>query len=81
MFNLWSKRDYFKSKPKLNANQELFNKLSTKGCVDCGCSDFLEGPSGGLATNVKCANDECGSEFNIMPMGQWAERIKHVSRT
>jgi len=27
-----------------------------------------------MAQNVKCANDECGSKYNIMPMG-WAERI------
>lgn len=43
-----------------------------KKCPDCGKFDFLEGPHGGLAVNIKCAN--CGSEFNVCP--PWfAERI------
>ena len=54
----------------------LFDQLSQKGCPDCGCSDFNEGPSAGLSVNIRCANEECHSEFNIMPMGGWAERIK-----
>ncbi len=43
-----------------------------KKCPDCGKFDFLEGPRGGLAMNIKCAH--CGSEFNVCP--PWfAERI------
>ena len=35
-------------------------------CPDCQ-SGLLEGPHGGMAVNVYCANpDECGSRFNIL---------------
>ena len=90
MFNIWPKRNYsnmhkkkkgyFKyameslKKDKRCENEKIFDELQKNGCLDCGCKDFLQGPSGGMAQNVKCANDECGSKYNIMPMG-WAERI------
>ena len=67
-------KEFFKKEDTRYENEKLFDHLYEKGCVDCGCKDFLEGPSGGIAQNVKCANDECGSKYNIMPMG-WAERI------
>lgn len=41
----------------------LFEELLV--CIDCGSKDMLEGPSGGLAQNVKCA--KCGHEFNFGP--------------
>lgn len=42
------------------------------GCPDCGSTKFLEGPSGGMCVNFKCAT--CGSKFNDMgPFG--VERI------
>lgn len=88
MFNIWPKRNYgdmqkkkkgyFKyaiqalKKDKRSDNEKMFDELTKNGCLDCGCNEFLEGPSGGLAQNVKCA--KCGSKYNIMPMG-WAERI------
>lgn len=34
-------------------------------CPDCGETGFLEGPSGGGSTNVRCANDKCKAKFNI----------------
>ena len=34
------------------------------GCPDCGSNDFLEGPSGGLSINIKCA--KCDHKFNDM---------------
>lgn len=40
-------------------------------CPDCGCKDFLEGPQGGLCTNIMCAR--CRHKFNIGPFG--IERI------
>lgn len=49
-------------------------------CPDCAGHRFYSGPEGGLCTNIKCANPECGSEFNwcppcpVMPSG-FAERI------
>jgi hypothetical protein len=32
-------------------------------CTFCGCESFYEGPSGGAAQNIKCA--DCGARFNI----------------
>jgi len=41
-------------------------------CPDCMSTEFYEGPTGGCAVNVKCA--DCGSTFNLaLPM--FAERI------
>ena len=34
-------------------------------CPDCQTGNFLEGPSGGMSTNVKCENPQCRSEFNL----------------
>ncbi|GEM_PF-3524683 len=49
-----------------------------KKCPDCGKFDFLEGPRGGLAVNIKCTN--CGSEFNVCP--PWfAEQIGLMHNT
>ena len=36
-----------------------------KCCPDCGSTEFSEGPSGGLCTNIKCCS--CGHWFNISP--------------
>lgn len=33
----------------------------------CGSTKFLEGPRGGFAQNVKCA--ECGMRYNVTPFG------------
>lgn len=46
-------------------SEEEKEKLRKGICPDCGGIEFLEGPHGGLAVNVKCANEECGSKFNI----------------
>lgn len=43
-------------------------------CPDCGETDFLAGPKGGLSQNIRCANPECGAKFNIYPP-HFAERI------
>ncbi len=53
---------------------KLFLQLRNSGCPDCGSKMFAEGPSGGISTNIQCA--ECKSEFNITPWVQIAERIK-----
>ena len=42
-------------------------RLKLPCCPDCESGDFLEGPSGGGSTNVKCSNKQCGSLFNLMP--------------
>lgn len=41
------------------------NILMRGTCPDCGSDTFLEGPHGGLAINVMCANPLCNSKFNI----------------
>ena len=33
-------------------------------CTYCGGTEFLEGPSGGMSTNVLCANKACRHWFN-----------------
>jgi len=42
-------------------------------CPDCGSTDFFMGLQGGLAQNVMCANENCGSKFNlaIFEDGTW----------
>ena len=40
-------------------------------CPDCGGKKFLEGPSGGVSTNIMCA--KCRHRFNASPFG--IERI------
>ena len=39
--------------------------LDKKICPDCKGKEFLAGPRGGIAQNVKCAG--CGSCFNVTP--------------
>lgn len=40
-------------------------------CKECGCTEFLEGPHGGAAVNVKCK--KCGYWMNItrLPDGRY----------
>jgi len=37
-------------------------------CPDCKEIRFLEGPHGGFCVNIMCANQACGSRFNIGPL-------------
>jgi hypothetical protein len=39
----------------------------------CGNTKFIEGPSGGLSLNIKCA--ACGEWFNICPEMEFIEKI------
>lgn len=59
-------------KPKLEPD-DLWAAISINKCPDCGGEGFLEGPSGGLSTNIKCAT--CGHRFNVTPVIRRAERI------
>jgi len=60
-------------KLELNENKlkDLFSKY--KCCVDCGSKKFIEGPSGGMITNFKCAG--CGHWFN-MALPLFIQRIR-----
>lgn len=60
---------------KATRNRLTYSLFVKKECPDCGCKEYLEGPSGGAATNIKCADPKCGSKFNICPMASYAERI------
>lgn len=42
--------------------RDLFLKYNA--CPDCGSKEFMEGPSGGMSTNIKCHG--CGHWFNAM---------------
>ncbi len=44
-------------------------------CPDCKGHEFLQGPRGGMSTNIKCNNPSCGSEFNVCPEFRLIERI------
>lgn len=48
-------------------------------CTYCGGTDFYEGPSGGLSTNILCANDDCRHWFNHTPFG--LEDLERVEPT
>ena len=37
--------------------------LKHNACPDCGSGSFMEGPSGGMSTNVKC--NGCSHWFNL----------------
>jgi len=42
---------------------EIVDELT---CPECGGKDFLEGPHGGMAINVKCV--KCGYVLNVVPL-------------
>jgi len=54
-------------------DRKLFKHIMKfKTCPDCGCSQFYEGPSGGMSTNIQCLG--CAHKFNNTP-GIALERI------
>ena len=67
--------------PKLSDSEKRI--LQNGRCPDCSCGDFLQGPEGGLCTNIKCANPDCGSLFNVGwfldPSNFFGERISEPS--
>ncbi len=53
-------------------------KLEKDICPDCEGTGFLEGPHGGMAVNIMCANTDCKSKFNVTFWGGqlcFAQRI------
>jgi hypothetical protein len=60
----------------LTESESLWNQLvAAKGCIKCNKlpKGFIEGPSGGMSTNVFCS--QCGQGYNLTPIAQWAELI------
>jgi hypothetical protein len=50
-------------------------------CTYCGGTEFYEGPSGGMSTNVLCANPKCRHWFNATPALDLLEDLKRVEPT
>lgn len=56
--------------------EACWNKLiKARGCYHCDKEPkgFIEGPSGGMSTNVFCS--QCGQGYNLTPIAHWAEEI------
>lgn len=53
--------------------------MSNIKCSYCGGEKFYTGPSGGLSTNILCANKDCRHWFNSTPIG--LEDLKRVEPT
>jgi hypothetical protein len=47
-------------------------------CTYCGGTKFFEGPSGGMSTNILCANDKCRHWFNWTPFINVLDDLKRV---
>ncbi len=47
-------------------------------CPDCGCTEWYEGPHGGLSINCKCA--KCGHWFNLAPNLMCFQRVNYDPR-
>lgn len=38
-------------------------------CPDCGGTEFIDGPRGGMSMNIQCARPSCGSWYNTARIG------------
>lgn len=47
-------------------------------CTYCGGTEFFEGPSGGMSTNILCANPKCRHWFNHTPVLDQLEDLHWV---
>lgn len=50
-------------------------------CTYCGGTQFFEGPSGGMSTNILCMNDACRHWFNWTPAIDELDDLKRVEPT
>lgn len=66
---------WFKAKTAVVYKPDNWASLLAKICPDCKHQpvELMEGPSGGMSTNVFCSN--CGAGFNITPMLNRADTI------
>jgi len=44
----------------------------------CGSAEFLEGPEGGMSTNIKCA--KCGARWNVAPPLRLLEPLDEIAK-
>ena len=56
-------------------------KSTMPKCTYCGGTDFLEGPSGGMSTNILCANEKCRHWFNWTPLLSQLDDLNRVEPT
>lgn len=50
----------------------------SNGCPDCDDKQIYEGPSGGMCTNICCANPFCRSAFNDLGIANMVQRIPNT---
>lgn len=64
-----------KRKKNNTTEKSLFEQMQNGRCPDCDTDPMriIEGPTGGLSTNIKCVS--CNAQFNICPVIEFAERI------
>ena len=76
MSNWFKTVDAIEEISQINDGRLLYNLCIENGeryqCPECGGA-FIEGPSGGMSTNVKC--EDCEKRFNLSPTMQRLDRI------
>ena len=60
LFRWWERR----GESKLVREAQPMEIMNVR-CEICDCDEFLEGPHGGLCTNIKCV--QCSAEYNYGP--------------
>lgn len=76
----WRSRNGGEDREPLSEGETLWNAMiDAGGCLVCNAQPkgFVEGPSGGISTNVFCSH--CGQGYNITPLVHTAELI-HVDK-
>lgn len=58
-------RDWFQS--ARSAAKEKADNMGMPKCTYCGGTEWLAGPTGGMAQNILCANPTCRHWFNYVP--------------
>ena len=64
-----AQRSLYKTLERIMDHRAAVQRHEQTKCTYCGGTDFLEGPSGGLAVNVLCSNPKCRHWFNLSPFG------------
>lgn len=60
--------------PKTYKENRLVREFYGHGRLPCcGAETFIEGPSGGMSTNIRCG--DCGKRYNITPVLGLIEEI------
>ncbi len=66
--------------PTTGANAKSAESKYTKPvCFDCEGTEFLEDPSAGVITNIKCAAPHCGTEYRYTGFSPIERIPRHAS--